>query len=491
MCEFQWTMMIVKKFNKLPLRLFFNLIFFSLNSLFLIAQNTTSLSKDEQVLDNKLSLLKTEILNNAEKDKLPIYTTTFSTLKPLIENSTLYKTFQKMPKGALLHSHSGGITNAEWLIDKAATYENCYVFTNTNQQKHLFGQLMIFKENEVPNGFIKLKDFLKNDSNGKEKLLQLLTLKRNNLSEYIDYWVEFEKRFQRLGSLLTYRPIFKEYYQEAFQELIKDHVQHVEIRYIFGQLFDENNPNYPIETAVLDLKEIEKEIQKTHPEFTVKIIYTSLKFLDKTIVEKELEKAYQLKKKYPDFITGFDLVADEASGNSVAYFNPLWKNMKNLEKKYGVKLPLYLHAGESCSIHNHNISEIPLANNRRIGHALNLIYFPKLMEQVKQKQNLIEVSPISNQTLGYVSDLRNHPARVLLANNVNISINSDDPGVFGYDGLSYDFWMAFMNWDLTVKDLKKLIFNSIEFSSLNTSEKQKAKLHLQKEWNAFVKNSIQ
>lgn len=110
---------------------------------------------------------------------------------------------------------------------------------------------------------------------------------------------------------------------------------------------------------------------------------------------------------------------------------------------------------------------------------------------MKQNQNLIEVSPISNQILGYVSDLRNHPARVLLANNVNISINSDDPGVFGYDGLSYDFWMAYLNWDLTVKDLKKLIFNSIEFSSLNSSEKQKAKLHLQKEWTVFVKNAIQ
>ena len=155
---------------------------------------------------------------------------------------------------------------------------------------------MIFKENEVPTGFVKLKDFLKNDSNGKEKLNQLFTLKRNNLSEFIDYWVEFEKRFQRIGSLLNYRPIFKEYYKEAFQELVNDNVQHIEIRYIFGQLFDENNPNYPIETAVLDLKEIEKEIQKTHPEFTVKIIYTSLKFLDKNMVQKELEKAYRLKK---------------------------------------------------------------------------------------------------------------------------------------------------------------------------------------------------
>ena len=490
MCEFQSTMIIVKKFK--PYQIRFILIILLSFSTFIYAQNPASLSNDEQILDKKLSHLKTEILTNAEKDKLPIYNTTFSALKPLIESSELYKTFQKMPKGALLHSHSGGIANAEWLVNKASEYNNCYVFTDVeNQQNYLYGQLMIFKENEAPTGFVKLKDFLKNDSNGKEKLNQLLTLKRNNLSEYIDYWVEFEKRFQRIGSLLNYRPIFKEYYKEAFQELVNDNVQHVEIRYIFGQLFDENNPNYPIETAVLDLKEIEKEIQRTHPEFTVKIIYTSLKFLDKNMVQKELEKAYRLKKKYPDFITGFDLVANEATGNSVAYFNPLWKNMKNLEKKYGVKLPLYLHAGESCSLYNHNISEIPMEDNKRIGHALNLIYFPKLMEKVKQNQNLIEVSPISNQILGYVSDLRNHPARVLLANNVNISINSDDPGVFGYDGLSYDFWMAYLNWDLTVKDLKKLIFNSIEFSSLNSSEKQKAKLHLQKEWTVFVKNAIQ
>ena len=409
-------MIIVKKFK--PYQIRFILIILLSFSTFIYAQNPASLSNDEQILDKKLSHLKTEILTNAEKDKLPIYNTTFSALKPLIESSELYKTFQKMPKGALLHSHSGGIANAEWLVNKASEYNNCYVFTDVeNQQNYLYGQLMIFKENEAPTGFVKLKDFLKNDSNGKEKLNQLLTLKRNNLSEYIDYWSEFEKRFQ--------------------------------------------------------------------------IIYTSLKFLDKNMVEKELEKAYLLKKKYPDFITGFDLVANEATGNSVAYFNPIWKNMKNLEKKYGVKLPLYLHAGESCSLYNHNISEIPMEDNKRIGHALNLIYFPKLMEKVKQNQNLIEVSPISNQILGYVSDLRNHPARVLLANNVNISINSDDPGVFGYDGLSYDFWMAYLNWDLTVKDLKKLIFNSIEFSSLNSSEKQKAKLHLQKEWTVFVKNAIQ
>ena len=484
-------MTIVIKFKTPTIRFIFSLISLLFFSSFFVAQNVVFLSKNEQQLDNKLSKIKTELLQDSEKNKSTIYNSSFSQLKPFIETTELFKILSKMPKGALLHSHSGGIANTDWLINKASEYENCYIFINQDQQKYIYGQLMIFEKEEIPVGFIKLNNFLKSNANAKEKLRDLYTLKRNNLSEYIDYWSEFEKRFQRIGSILNYRPIFKEYYQEAFLELLKDNVQHVEIRYIFGQLFDEKNKNYPIETAVSDLQEIEKNIQKTHPEFTLKIIYTSLKFLDKTIVEQELEKAYQLKKKFPNFITGFDLVADEASGHSVAYFNPLWKNMKNLEKKYGVKLPLYLHAGESCSLYNHNISEIPFAYNKRIGHALNLIYFPELMKKVKQNNNLVEVSPISNQTLGYVSDLRNHPARVLLANNVNISINSDDPAVFGYEGLSYDFWMAFMNWDLTFRDLKKLVFNSIDYSSLNSSEKQKAKIHLEKQWNVFVKNNVE
>ena len=239
-------MTIVIKFKTPTIRFIFSLIFFLSFSSFFVAQNITSLSKDEQNLDNKLSKIKTELLQDSEKNKFTIYNSSFSQLKPFIETTELFKILSKMPKGALLHSHSGGIANTDWLINKASEYENCYIFINQDQQKYIYGQLMIFEKEEIPVGFIKLNNFLKSNANAKEKLRDLYTLKRNNLSEYIDYWSEFEKRFQRIGSILNYRPIFKEYYQEAFLELLKDNVQHVEIRYIFGQLFDEKNKNYPI-----------------------------------------------------------------------------------------------------------------------------------------------------------------------------------------------------------------------------------------------------
>lgn len=152
-------------------------------------------------------------------------------------------------------------------------------------------------------------------------------------------------------------------------------------------------------------------------------------------------------------------------------------------------MPLFLHAGESNSVSNKNVLDIALLNNQRIGHGLNLMYFPKTMELIRQQNKLVEVSPISNQVLGYVSDLRNHPARVLLSNGVQCSISSDDPSVYGYEGLSYDFWVAFVYWELDVKALKKLVFNSINYSSLNAGEKKQAVEYLNKQWTDFVQKA--
>jgi adenosine deaminase CECR1 len=447
------------------------------------------LTPQEIQLDKKLYALKIDLLVKAGQIKLPLYNSSFTRLKPFIESSSLYKILQTMPKGGLLHCHNGAIANPNWVINTAARYNNCYVYTGKDNNDFIYGQLAVFTKREIPKGFVPFQQYLHHDKHGADSLLKLLTLNRNDLSDYMDTWVEFEKRFKRIGNLVGYRPFFKEYYKEAFKELLRDNIQHVEIRFGFGNLFDENNEEYPADTAISDLQTIVAGIQKTQPAFTLKLIYSSFKFLDTTAVAQNLKTAFLLKQKYPNLISGFDLVADEATNHTVGYYNPVWNSISALEKQYGVTMPLYLHAGESNTTANTNLLELPLQFNKRIGHGLNLVYFPDMMQQVKTADNLVEVSPISNQELGYVSDLRNHPARVLIANGVPCSINSDDPGVYGYNGLSYDFWIAFMAWDLNVGKLKKLIINSIVYSSLNEEEKKTALIHLSMEWNNFVEAS--
>lgn len=447
------------------------------------------LSEPEKILDQKLFSLRKDLITEAGNKKMPLYNLSFNEIKPMIESSKLFEVIRLMPKGGLLHTHSGGVTDVKWVIATARKYKECYVYDQKDNDKYIFGQLAFFEKGKVPDGFVSLDQKLRDKPGFEKELQDLLILKRDNLCTYNNYWIEFEKRFQRIGLLLPYRPFFKEYYTKGFQDLIKDNVQHVEIRFIFDELYDFQHGKYPLKTSITDLQDIVKQIRQSNPQFSLKLIYSSFKFLKNTGVEKQLETAFELKKQYPDMISGFDLVADEAAGNSINYFQDSWAKLNDLSKKYGVEMPLFLHAGESNSVFNKNVLDIALLNNQRIGHGLNLIYFPKTMEMIRTQHKLVEVSPISNQILGYVSDLRNHPARVLLSNGVQCSISSDDPSVYGYEGLSYDFWVAYVYWDLDVKALKKLVFNSINYSSMNEGEKKQAVGNLNRQWDDFVQKS--
>lgn len=63
-------------------------------------------------------------------------------------------------------------------------------------------------------------------------------------------------------------------------------------------------------------------------------------------------------------------------------------------------------------------------NTKRIGHGYSLYRHPVLWEAFKEKDIAIEISPISNQVLHLVQDLRNHPASFYISENVPIVVSS-------------------------------------------------------------------
>ena len=56
--------------------------------------------------------------------------------------------------------------------------------------------------------------------------------------------------------------------------------------------------------------------------------------------------------------------------------------------------------------------------------------------------------------LGYTKDLRSHPVSYLIRRGVQASISSDDPGLFGYEGVTLDYLYAMGAWQLDLRDLK-------------------------------------
>lgn len=90
---------------------------------------------------------------------------------------------------------------------------------------------------------------------------------------------------------------------------------------------------------------------------------------------------------------------------------------------------------------------------------------------LKEKEIAIEVNPVSNMLLGYVYDQRTHPAITFLRYGVPVILGADDPGSFGYNEFTVDWYLAFMAWGLDLVDLKQLAKNSLEYSAMSDSEK--------------------
>ena len=101
-----------------------------------------------------------------------------------------------------------------------------------------------------------------------------------------------------------------------------------------------------------------------------------------------------------------------------------------------------------------------------------------------------------------------HPLPVMINQGVPVTLNSDDPSVFGTTGLSYDFFQVFVSSETTgLMTLKQIALDSIEvrcgrsaqgglklmlfqFSTLETEEKIRAASAWEKRWYEFVDDLV-
>ncbi len=447
------------------------------------------LSKEEKKASEMLKALQIEMIDAYKANNYFPPEHNFYEWRDHMYQTKLFEILRKMPKGGIHHIHPVTMQNYQWIVEEAVNEENCYVYWGEDNEKYVKGQLHFYKEEDAPEGFKKAKTLHERIPRFKEILLDILTFDASSYQEDFKTWQEFEKTFQCVAGFYRYKPMFKKFYLKAIQNMIDDGVFHIELRAIpRAGLYDldQNIAENTEEETILLWKDLEKSIQEKEPNFSLKIIYTFLRFFDQETVFEEIEKAFALRSNYPETIKGFDLVAEEDAGNSTLFFLDNWLKMNDLEKKYSTDLPLYLHDGESVWPGSDNLYDALILKSKRIGHGFNLFRFPSLQQKIKENQVCIEVNPLSNQILDYIDDLRIHPAVYYMNQGIQISISPDDPGVFDYEGVTPDYWTAFLAWGLDLQALKKLVYNSIEYGSLDKQEKRKALKHLDNTWAEWI-----
>lgn len=445
------------------------------------------LSENEQLLNAKLLKLQKEMLQDYKDQHFFPPARNFYASKNHIEETPLFKLIQKMPKGGILHVHTPAMGSADWLLKRAIETPAMHVYWNDPEEQYLKGEFRAFKPGTAPKGFVQVAKEYQADADFYYDLRSLITFDKWIDQDSVDIWKEFQAVFQRIEGLVSYRTITADYITHSLILLARDNIQHAELRMSFrNSMYDENTSGGDIKEFVEMIEQVKANIRQVDPNFTLTIIHTNLRFRSLNTIWKDMEKVYEHRKTYPDLLKGYDLVAEEDNGHSTLFHAKAFLRLDSLAAADGRSFPLYLHDGESDWMSVDNLYDAVLLGTKRIGHGFNLFRFPILMDMVREKGICMEINPLSNQILGYVRDLRIHPASTYLRRGIDCTISSDDPLIFDYKGLSYDYWSIFMAWELDLAALKKLSRNSLTHSSLSPEEKAKALQVWETRWNTFV-----
>lgn len=193
---------------------------------------------------------------------------------------------------------------------------------------------------------------------------------------------------------------------------------------------------------------------------SARLIMCFLRDLDEDAALKTLTEALP----HRDKIIGVGLDSAEVG-------HPPWKFKRVFARARDLGLFTVAHAGEEGPA-DYIWGAIEHLKVSRIDHGNHAIDDPKLMAALAARQIPLTLCPLSNLKLKVVTDLTQHPLGRMLAHNLLVTVNSDDPAYFGGD--LCDNYLAIAHAQhLSKRQLGRLAKNSFTASFLSEPEKKR------------------
>jgi len=290
-------------------------------------------------------------------------------------------------------------------------------------------------------------------------------------------FMEFIGTYDKISGFLLEAEDFYIITKDLIEREVENNLRYMEIIIYPEIMFNVKMTNEaPIEDERYKsvLENISKAIKECEGKFdvVVKLVATGVRHMP---VERMIETAKYVLDHKNDLIVGFGIASNENAGEFADYkeTHELIANA-NLNKSY--------HAGEVRN--SQSIKDALACGSTRIGHGISIIDDKDLLEEVAEKQILLEISPTSNKIL--VEDLEykyeNHPIRKIYDAGVKLCLNTDDSGMFGTD-LQKEYEICHKHFSFSRIELLDMSLNGIEEAFADEKTKEKIIKNIYLEFN--------
>jgi aminodeoxyfutalosine deaminase len=160
-------------------------------------------------------------------------------------------------------------------------------------------------------------------------------------------------------------------------------------------------------------------------------------------------------------VIGFGIGGDEQKGPP-----ELFRDVYAYAHAHGLRLTA--HAGENAG--PDSIWGALNLGAERIGHGVTAAHDMELIEELSIRQIPVEICLTSNLRTGCCTSIADHPVRRYFDDGVMITLNTDDPAMFG-TSLNREYQLAQEMFGFTDEHLRELARNSFEASFLPAEKK--------------------
>lgn len=156
-----------------------------------------------------------------------------------IRKSPLFRMIQKMPKGGVLHAHDMALCSTDYIV--SLTYGKHLWQCSEPNAAHRIKTFLFSRDEPASVDGCKWKlvsdERTRIGDNKYDRFIRtLFTLYREEVNprtqfkDINDVWNTFMGIFLLLGPIVTYAPVWKDYYKNALTEMYADNVQYLEFR---------------------------------------------------------------------------------------------------------------------------------------------------------------------------------------------------------------------------------------------------------------------